>query len=87
MFKGEKFAVSKPDECTMDVSAKGITARIYVNKTTNRYHVGLDGSATGHDEPSGLLDEACTRILHKAARPTSDDLCKGLDDLYEKLGK
>ena len=86
-YEGEKFTVSKPDDCEMTVSGNGITAKISVNQTTRQYGVGLDGIGSLHDDPTSALNQACRRILDKAKRQTAKELCAGMDDFYASLGK
>lgn len=86
-FQGETFQVSKPDDCRMTVSGLGLTGNIYIHTQTNQYREDLDGWGLDHQTLNAALDSVCRRIIDKAARPTPDDLCKGMDDFYDKLGK
>ena len=86
-YKGEKFAVSKPDKCTMTVSGKGLTAKLSIHEATNQYREELDGWGSDHNSLEAALNSACNRILKKAARPSAKELCAGMDDVYEKLEK
>ena len=87
VYDGEKFIVSKPDDCEMTVSGKGISAKISVNQTPRQYGVGLDGIGSLHDDLSSALNEACRRISDKARRQTAKELCAGMDEFYVSLGK
>ena len=87
VYQGEKFGVSKPDNCKMKVSGKGLTAVISIHTATNMYRESLDGWGSDHKSLRAALDSACRRILDKAARPSDKDLCAGMDEFYGSLGK
>ena len=87
IYSGEKFAVSKPDDCSMTVSAKGQTAKIAIHEATNMYRESLDGWGTDQKTLKGALDAACQRILVKAGRPSQKELCAGMDEFYASLEK
>ena len=85
VYNGEKFIVSKPEDCTMKVTKDGCTAVISVGKTPGKYHVASqDGSTTGlGNDVESALSTACFIIQQKLARiPTKDELCSGLDTCY-----
>ena len=42
-YQGEKFTVSKPENCVMKVSANGLTAKVSIHEATNQYRESLDG--------------------------------------------
>ena len=87
VYKSEKFAVNKPDDCTMKVSGKGLTAEISIHTATNMYRESLDGWGSDHKSLNAALDSACRRILDKAARPSDKALCAGMDEFYGSLSK
>ena len=79
--------MSKADDCTMKVSGRGLTAKITIHAATNMYREDLDGWGTDQKTLKGALDSACRRILDKAGRPSEKELCGGMDDFYDTLGK
>ena len=84
-YRGEKFTISKPDNCTMTVSKDGFTAKLTIHQATNNYRESLDGWGEDHNTLERALDSACRRILDKSARPSPDDLCKSMDNFFDKL--
>lgn len=87
VYQGEKFVVTKPDACKMDVSGKGLTATITIHTATNQYRESLDGWGSDHSTLHDALNSACRRILNKAGRPSAKELCTGMDEFYGSLGK
>lgn len=85
-YKGETFIVTKLDACEMEVTGKGLTAKIYIHTATNRYRGELNGWGSGHNSLKGALDAACQRILDNASRPSPKELCEGMEDFYKHLG-
>ena len=87
IFEGEKFNVSKPDDCKMTVSRDGFTAKISIHAATNMYREDLDGWGSDLKTLSQALDSACRRILNKSARPSQKELCASMDEFYQTLEK
>lgn len=86
-YENETFTVSKPEDCMMEVSGKGLTAKISIHTATNMYRESLDGWGSDHKTLNAAVDSACQRILIKSARPPTKDLCVGMDEFYGSLGK
>ena len=84
-YQGETFEVSKPKDCKMLVSAKGLTAVVSIYAATNQYREDLDGWGSDRSSLDAALKGACQRILDKAARPTHKDLCADMDKFYDSL--
>ena len=84
-YKGEKFTISKPDNCSMNVSKDGFTAELTIHQATNKYRESLDGWGMDHDTLKSALDSACRRILEKSAQPSPEELCKGMGEFYDDL--
>ena len=84
-YQGETFEVSKPEDCKMTVSAKGLTAEISINAPTNEYRGTLNGWGRNHSSLDVALETACQLILDQAARPTQNELCAGMDKFYDSL--
>ena len=87
VYNGEKFTVSKPENCKMKVSGRGLTATISIHTATNKYREDLDGWGTDCDTLKRALDSACQRILDKAGSPSAKELCAGMDEFYGSLDK
>ena len=87
IYNGEKFIVTKPEACKMHVSAKGLTANIYIHTRTNQYREDLHGWGSDHPTLQKALASACRRILRNAAKPSAEQLCKGMDEFYASLSK
>lgn len=89
-YHGQKFVVSKPDDCTMKVTKDGCTAVISVEEAGGRYKAALeDGtwSSPFGDERTALY-RSCHRILEKLnGPPTKKELCDRLVSLYSELDK
>ena len=88
--ENEEFTVGKPDDCMIEVSKNGHTARITVDGANGFYVVTVDNGpeAARTRKADGLVDYACREILRKlAAIPTEKALCSGLDALYAKISK
>lgn len=79
--------MTKADACQMEVSGMGLTAMITIHTVTNMYRESLDGWGSDHTTLRDALDAACRRIIEKAGRPSAEELCKGMDAFYGKLGK
>lgn len=89
LYKGEKFAVSKPDDCEMTVSKDGCTATISISEKSGKFRVSVDDgivAETSADENSAL-NAACRRISSKLSASSKEELCSRLDSLYEGLDK
>ena len=89
IYEGEKFTVSKPEDCTMKVSKDGCTAVISVAEQSGKYRVSADDGiiASTADNEESALRKACSRILGKLRGSTKEELCSQLDDLYDKIRK
>ncbi len=87
LYEGTKFTVSKPDDCVMEVSANGFTAKVVIHEATNMYRESLDGWGQDHNTLDAALDSACKRILKKSASPSKEQLCAGMDKFYDSLEK
>ena len=92
MFEGEKFVVSKPDDCEMKVTKDGVEATILGNEDAGGYNAtvrhGRGTTSSGASDAKGALDAACRIILKTLdPKPTKQELCDGLDALYDKISK
>ena len=90
VYQGEKFVVSKPDDCEMKVAKDGVEATISTNETVGGYAAtvqhGNVTTSTGANDAAGALDGACRIILETLdPKPTKKELCDGLDGLYDKI--
>ena len=84
-YKGEQFTVSEPKDCRITVTGKSLTGIITIFEKTREYREEVNGWGTNTNSLDGALRSCCQRILDVAARKSKDDLCKGMDDFYEKL--
>ena len=84
-YQGETFAVSKPNNCTMTVSAKGLTAKLSIHPVTKQYFVELGGFRMRKDSLQAALDIACKQLLADSTRPSAKELCADMDGFYEAL--
>ena len=84
-YNGEKFKVSEPKDCQMEVKGKGLTAYITIHEVTGMYRESLDGWGTDQTNLESALNRACRRILEKSEKPSKKELCKGLGEFYDNL--
>ena len=86
-YGGETFEVSEPKDCRMTVKGKGITANITIHEATQMYREDVNGWGTDQSSLQDALDRACDRIIDLAGKKTKDELCQGMDEFYQNLGK
>ena len=86
-YDGETFDISEPKDCRMTVTGKGLTAVISIHEATSMYREDLNGWGTDCPTLQDALDGACRRILDMAGKPSKDELCKGMDEFFNKLSK
>ena len=89
IYKGEKFSVSKPDDCEMKVTKNGCTATISIAEQSGKFRVSAHDGIIAETAPTenAALDAACRRITSKLAASSKEELCSRLDSLYEGLDK
>ena len=84
-FDGEEFEVSEPKDCRIQVVGKGLTGEITIHEATGTYRESLLGWGTEQPTLDGALNGVCRRILNRAAKESTETLCKGMDEFYESL--
>ena len=84
-YQGEKFEVSKPEDCRVEVHGKGETGLIRLDGATRKFYVKVLGRTTSHASFEEALKRLCAAVLAKEARPPLDDLCKEMDAFYDRL--
>ena len=84
-FKGEEFDVSAPKDCRIEVVGKGLTGEITIHETTGMYRESLMGWGTDQPTLDDALKRVCGRILERASKEPTENLCKGMDQFYEGL--
>ena len=84
-YNGEKFTVSEPKDCRIEVKGKGLTAYITIHEATGMYRESLDGWGTDQTNLDSALNMICRRILEKSEKPSKEELCKGLGEFYDNL--
>ena len=88
-YRGEKFIVSKPEDCTMKVTKDGCTATISVQERSGEFRVDINDGQIAHasEREEDALQVACNRILKKLRASPKDELCSRLDGLYDNISK
>lgn len=88
-YNGEKFIVSKPEQCTMKVTKDDCTATISVSDRSHKFRVDIDDGqiANAFDDEEQALRHACSRISMKLRAAPKDILCARLDNLYDRVTK
>ena len=84
-FEGEDFEVSEPKNCKIQVVGKGLTGEITINDATGTYREEVKGWGTEQPTLDRALNGVCRRILNRAAKESTETLCKGMDEFYESL--
>ena len=84
-FAGEEFEVSEPKDCQIKVVGKGLTGEITIHETTGMYRESLIGWGTDQKTLDDALKRVCRRILDRAAKDSTEVLCKGMDQFYKTL--
>ena len=84
-FNGEEFEVSEPKNCKIEVVGKGLTGEITIHESTGTYRESLLGWGTDKPTLEDALNGVCRRILDRAAKESTETLCKGMDAFYESL--
>ena len=84
-YDGEQFEISKPKNCVMAITAKGLTVEIK-RHPTNQYwdYFVVEDYGYFHSAIKKAVDSACKRILAHDKKK-SDELCKELGEFYDKL--
>ena len=84
-FDGEEFEVSEPKGCRIEVVGKGLTGEITIHEETGMYRESLMGWGTDRPSLDDALSQVCRRILDRASKRATEDLCKGMGQFYESL--
>ena len=80
------FRVFKPSDGTMVVEGMGYKGSVYVHNATGEFRGEALGWGSGYDSPKAALDNACRRIIERAAKPSDKVQREQIDKLYEDLG-
>lgn len=85
--RGHKFKVHKPVDCRIRVEGQGIEAEgeIYIHEATGTYRESVLGWGTDCSSLEQALDRVCKRMIERSAKPSQEELCKGMDEFYDSL--
>ena len=81
-----EFKVFKPSDGTMVVEGLGYKGSVFVHNATGEFRGEALGWGSGYDSPEAALDNACRRIIDRAAKPSDKVQREKIDKLYEDLG-
>ena len=83
--QGEKFEISKPEDCRVEVRSRGLVGEVVVDEETGTFRESLKGRNSEARSMDEAVERVCARIIRSASRPSIGDLCKEMDAFYDKL--
>ena len=83
-YEGETFKLTfDPDAYRIAVEGRGLTAIVYIHKSTRKFRESLDGWGTDQSSLDSALKGACARIMNLAKEPGLEELEKEMRGFFD----
>ena len=84
-YKGQKFKVSEPKDCKVQITGIGQVGEIWVNKANGKYHVSTLVWAGDVSDMKTAMETCCAHLIERSKLPSENERCKEMSAFYDGL--